>query len=361
MTKSKKTSTTTRTLPTWLTEGSQQAVDISRKIADRPYLAYQGERIAGMSPNEREAYMAARYGPAQAYQDLETSRAYAEQAAMPFTEFDMEAYMNPYIKGALDPAAREIREEMAREQRELGARAGEISAFGGARQAILESEAKRGGLEAISDLYGRGYAQAFESARDQVNRDRAATRAAADQFRMAGGLGMDILTQEIQNLLTTGGLERNLKQAGLDFDYMQFMEARDWDVMNLQPLLATLSSVPHGETQTNVSKARKSTLGMIASVGSMVAGGITMGMTGGMMGSGAVQQGAAGLDAPIPGATSLIAGGGGTGAPLGPYGGTTPGYAPALSNQYGGIGAMTWGPSGIGWAGPGWNYAGGVY
>jgi len=317
-------------------------------------MAYQGERVAGMSPNEREAYMAARYGGAQSFQDLETSRQYAEQAGRQFTDFDMEAYMNPYIKGALDPAAREIREEMAREQRELGSRAGEISAFGGARQAILEAESKRGGKEAISDLYGRGYAQAFESARDQVNRDRAASRAAADQFRMAGGLGMDLLGQEIQNLLTTGGLERNLKQAGLDFDYFQFMEARDWDVQNLQPLLATLSSVPYGETQTNVTKARKSTLGMIAGAASMVAGGVAMFYTGGMAGSGAVQEGAKAFDADTSGGGIQIGptGGGFTGMGTGSY-------APQLGGQ--GAGASAFGPSGYGWAGPGWNYSGGVY
>lgn len=323
-------------------------------------MAYQGERIAGMSPNEREAYMAARYGGAQGQQDLETSRAYAEQAATPFTEFDMEAYMNPYIKGALDPAAREIREEMAREQRELGSRATEMSAFGGARQAILEAEQKKGGREAISDLYGRGYAQAFESGRDQINRDRAASRAAADQFRSIGATGQAMLGQDIQNLLTTGGLERNLKQAGLDFDFAQFQTARDWDITNLQPLLATLSSVPYGETTTNVTKSKKSTLSTIAGIGMTAVGAFTMNPM--LMGAGLsslASDGGGGAD--MSGMPTSFGGGGYQGMP-GQGGGGGGGGVPAFSNQYGSIGAMEWGAGGRPqFSGGGWDYSGGVY
>jgi hypothetical protein len=322
-------------------------------------MAYQGERIAGMAPNEREAYMAARYGGAQGRQDLETSRAYAEQAATPFTEYDMEAYMNPYIKGALDPAAREIREEMAREQRELGSRAGEIGAFGGARQAILEAEQKRGGREAIGDLYGRGYAQAFESGRDQINRDRASSRAAADQFRSIGVAGQAMLGQEIQNLLTTGGLERNLKQAGLDFDFAQFMEARDWDITNLQPLLATLSSVPYGEKTTNVTKSKKSALSTIAGIGMTAVGAFTMNPM--LMGAGLSSLAGGGGGADMSGMPTSFGGGGGGGGYQGIPGQGGGGGVPAFSNQYGSIGAMEWGAGGPQFSGGGWDYSGGVY
>jgi hypothetical protein len=40
--------------------------------------------------------------------------------------------------------------------------------------------------------------------------------------------------------MATGGLERVLNQAQLDFDYNQFIEERDWDITNLQPLLASI-------------------------------------------------------------------------------------------------------------------------
>lgn len=262
--------TQTREIPEWLRGGSEHAVGRAREIADRPYEAYQDQRIAGLSEGEQTAIDRAQ-AQGQDYQsDLTRARGLTEQGAQSFVDADIQGYMNPYIEGALDPAARELREQIAREQREIGSQAGNVGAFGGSRQAILESESRRGGNEAISDLYGRGYAGAFESARDQFNRDRDAFARGAEQFRATGAQGQQQLTQDIQNLLTTGGLQRNLEQAGMDFDYSQFIEARDWDVTNLGPLLQTLSTVPHGETQTTSQK--KSTFDTVLGAAATVAG-----------------------------------------------------------------------------------------
>lgn len=323
MSRTKKT-TQKRELPSWLEEGSQQAVDTARRIADRPYTPYTDERIAGLSGAEQLAGQRA-MTMGQDYQgDLTRARELTEQGAGSFIDADIGAYMNPYLEGALDPAARELREQIAREQQEIGGRAGMAGAFGGARHAILEDEGRRGGREAISDLYARGYHSAFESARDQFNRDRDAFARGAEQFRATGAQGQAQLTQDIQNLLTTGGLDRTLKQAGLDFDYQQFVENRDWDITNLQPLLATLSTVPHGEKQTT--KQKKSTFDSILGVASVAASAFF----GGGTGTGG-QEESAGVT-PIGG---VGAGGGynapgyGPGGPAAPYYGTPP-YFPAF-------------------------------
>ncbi len=269
MSSSSKT-TTTDAIPEWLTSGSQKAVGIAERIADRPYTPYEGQRVADLSEGERVAgERALEFG--QDYQsDLERSRELTEQGVTAFTDADMEGYMSPYISGALDPAARELREEMARQQAQIGGQAGMVGAFGGGRQAIAEAESRRGGLEAMGDLYGRGYQQAFESARDQFNRDRDVFARGAEQFRATGQAGQQMLGQDIQNLLTTGGVKRQLEQAGLDFDYGQFIEARDWDVNNLKPLLDTLSTVPHTKTRTE--KTKKGAMGTILGVAATVAG-----------------------------------------------------------------------------------------
>lgn len=269
MSSSSKT-TTTDSIPAWLEAGSEHAVGRAREIADRPYTPYEEQRIADLSEGERVAgERALEHG--QDYQsDLERSRELTEQGVQGFTDADMQGYMSPYIEGALDPAARELREEIARQQQGISGAAGMQGAFGGARHGIAEAEGRRGGLEAMSDLYGRGYQQAFESARDQFNRDRDVFARGAEQFRATGQAGQQMLTQDIQNLLTTGGVKRQLEQAGLDFDYGQFIEARDWDVNNLKPLLDTLSTVPHTKTRTE--KTKKGAMGTILGVAATVAG-----------------------------------------------------------------------------------------
>lgn len=309
MSKKKKQTTETK-IPTWLEEGSKQAVQRGQEIADREYIPYEGERIAGMDPNEQRAYeMSQDVGAYQPY--LDRSEELTERGAQSFLDADMEAYMNPYVKGALDPAARELREETARQVGQRGQEAGMAGAFGGARQAIAESETRRGGTEAISDLYQKGYERAFESGAAKFAEDRNVAARGAEQFRALSAQSQQQMTQDIQNLMSTGGLKRSLKQAGLDFDYQQFIEARDWDITNLQPLLAAVGTVPYGTTTTATSKTSGlgNAIGVAAAAGGAIMGGMSMG---GMMGGG--QQGGGGDDQTM--APSAGVGGGG-GSPQG--------------------------------------------
>lgn len=315
-----KKQTTTQEIPEWLETGSQRAVELATGIADRPYTPYEGERIAGLSEAEQRASELALTGEGAWRSDLDRARELTEQGAGSFLDADIQGYMSPYISGALDPAARELREEMAREQQTIKGQAGMVGAFGGGRQAIAEAESRRGGMEAVSDLYGRGYQQAFESAREQFNVDRDAFARGAEQFRATGAQAQQQLHSDIGTLLTTGGLSRQLEQAGLDFDYQQFIEARDWDITNLGPLLETLSTVPYSKTTTQT--AKKSVFDAVLSVASVAASAF--------FGGSAQSQ-----DTGISPVSDVGAGGGynapGYGPPgsFDPYG--TPPYAPGLS------------------------------
>ena len=260
-------------------EGSKQAVDIARGIATREYTPFEEQRIAQLDPNEQRAYELATTEGGAYRSDLERSRELAERGATSFADADIEAYKNPYIEGALEPAARELREEGLRQQELAKSAAGMAGAFGGSRAAIIQSEATGKSIEAISDLYERGYAQAFESAANRFEQDRVAARASSDQFRNLGSEGQRMLVNEMNNLMVTGGLQRTLEQAGLDFDYQQFIEARDWDVTNLQPLLAALSTVPYGETVSTETSGGEfqAVLGAAATVaGAYFTGGVSL-------------------------------------------------------------------------------------
>lgn len=267
---SKKSKETKTEIPAWLSEGSQKAVGMASGIADREYTPYEAQRFAELDPSEQKA-MEMASGPEAGMwrEDLARSREFAEQGGQSFLDADIQAYMNPYIESALEPAARELREEGLRTQQQLKGQAAMASAFGGSRGAILEAEASGRHLETISDLYERGYASAYESAANMFDKDRVAARAASDQFRAIGSEGQQMLSNEMNNLLVTGGLRRQLEQVGLDFDYAQFMEARDWDVTNLQTLVATLAAVPHGTTTTETTKGGEfqAVLGAAATIG----------------------------------------------------------------------------------------------
>ena len=82
-------------------------------------------------------------------------------------------YMNPYLKEALDPQLRELQRQADIQRVADAGRLTQAGAFGGSRQAIMESEGRRNLLGKQSDVLGQGYATAFDKAMAQYNAEQA--------------------------------------------------------------------------------------------------------------------------------------------------------------------------------------------
>lgn len=267
---SKKRTTTTYTPPEWVTQASQDAIGMGQRISRQQYRPYEGQRIAEMSGNEVRGYALAQenIGKYQPYYNKamatsEKGQQYLERGTQQFKDANIQDYMNPYIKGALDPAAREIREAGARDAMALNARASSMDAFGGSRAALMRSENEANTYQQISDLYGRGYAQAYESAVNVWGGERARDLEAAgrfqmmsDQYRQMGEGAYQMGAQDVSTLLTTGAMERSIRQAGMDFDYQQWKEGRDWDLRGLSALLASIQGTKGSYEHTTTSKTK---------------------------------------------------------------------------------------------------------
>jgi hypothetical protein len=140
----------------------------------------------------------------------------------------------------------------------------------------MEQETVRGGQEALGDLYGRGYAQAFESGANRWAADRENDRVTAQGYLATAAQQAGLLGQDIANLISTGQVDRQIRQAMQDFDYQQFVEGRDWDVRNLGIMLQALGGVQgsYQTTQTATQKTDSNPFGQILGLASAVAGGM---------------------------------------------------------------------------------------
>jgi len=230
----KKKTKQTYTPPSWVEGASRQAVDIGQRIATQGYQQYNPDRVAALSRNEeRGIHMAsATAGEGQEY--MRTGAGYAARGAMQFRDANISEYMNPFIKQALDPAAREIREEGAREGVALDARAASMDAFGGSRAALMRSENREKTLQSLSDLYGRGYAMAYDSAVGIWGDERARDMQAAGRFQDIGTSITNANATDISTLMATGATDRNIQQMMMDFDYQQFPNKLDRRSLRLQ-------------------------------------------------------------------------------------------------------------------------------
>lgn len=252
----KKTTKQTYTPPAWVEGASQQAVGIGQRIASQGYEEYGGDRVAGLSRNEEQGInMASRTaGAGQPY--YKAGAALAERGTQQFADADMSQYMNPYIKNALDPAAREIREEGARGAIALDSRASSMDAFGGSRAALMRSENREKTIQGVSDLYGKGYAAAYESGVNIWGDERTRDMAGAGRFMEIGNAITNANRSDISSLMATGATDRGIQQAMKDFDYKQFIESRDWDFRALGGLIGALEGTKgsYSTTQTTESK-----------------------------------------------------------------------------------------------------------
>lgn len=252
--KSKKKTTTTYTPPSWVEDASKQAVGIGRRIGSKQFRAYEGERVAGLSRNEQRGMDLARSSVGIADPYFDKAESYADRGTQSWADADQDKFINPYIKGALDPAAREIREEGAREGMALDARASSMDAFGGSRAALMRGENREKTVQGLSDLYGKGYADAYNFGAQIFGDERARDMEAAGRFQQLGGAVQDARQTDISTLMTTGATDRSIQQSMRDFDWQQFVEERDWDFRQLMGVLSGVQGTKGSYSTTQTSK-----------------------------------------------------------------------------------------------------------
>ena len=96
-------------------------------------------------------------------------------------------YMSPYQQGVVDIQQRQAIE--AARQAQLGGNlaAARQGTYGGARQALLQSQREAGLRQQLGDIQAQGLQAAYTQAQEQFQRDRAA-RQAAEQANLTGQL-----------------------------------------------------------------------------------------------------------------------------------------------------------------------------
>jgi len=183
------------------------------------------------------------------------------QASQPVSSY-AEQYMNPYLQASLTPQYEELRRQSQINLQPTLSKLAQAGAFGGGRQAIIESEAQRNLLQAQQNLLGQGYKTAFDEAQQQFNTEQQRAiqeaqygadyglRAAQQQTQAAqamGQLGQAQNQAQLANLnlaLTGGGIQRDVAQQGTTADYNEFLRQVQYPYQQLQFQRDMLSGLP---------------------------------------------------------------------------------------------------------------------
>lgn len=274
------------TLAPWAGEYVTGMLGKAQALAEMPYQPYTGALTPAASQLQQQAFAglgalktpegigAAEQRTAQLGQQLGgLSYAPTTFGFEAFTPQAAQQYMNPYLQAALNPQLEEARRQAEISRIQQAGRLTKAGAYGGSRQAIMESELARNLGQNLANITGQGYSQAYQQAQAAFEADqrrRAAAEAATEASRQYGaGFGMKGLEGALQAAqqqaglaaagqtaglrgleaqLGAGATQRDIEAQGLAADYKRFQEERDYPAKMLQYQQSFLQGLPIAAT-----------------------------------------------------------------------------------------------------------------
>ena len=242
------------TLSEWAGPYVTDMLGKAQALSNLPYQPYTGALTAGTSNLQNQAFQglgsltlpsAMDTAAQQAQQTFGTSQQY-----MP-TVGTIESYMNPYLEAVLQPQLREAQRTAEQNRMADAARLSKAGAYGGSRQAIMESEGQRNLQTLLSDITGKGYAGAYDAAQKQRLADIQAGQQGLAQQTAAtqalGNIGAQQANYGLQNLqaqAAAGATERAIEQEGLTADYNQYLRELQYPQQQVEFLRNMISGIP---------------------------------------------------------------------------------------------------------------------
>jgi hypothetical protein len=251
-------------------------------LANLPYQEYTGQRFAGPSALQEQAFKG--IGSLGTPGQFGTATQFATQAGQTAGQINyapagittglgpvgtVQSYMNPYMSAVTDIQAREARRQADIARTAEQARLAQAGAYGGSRQAIMEAERQRNLGQQIGDITEKGLQSAFDRATQQRLQEAGlgleAQRASEQSRQFGAGLGIQGLGQQLQAASTLGSLgtqefgtglrgletqlsagetQRKLVQEPLDFGYQQFQESMKYPYQQSTFLQSMLQGLP---------------------------------------------------------------------------------------------------------------------
>jgi hypothetical protein len=221
---------TESSLSNWAGPYVTEMLGRGQALASQPYQAYTGPLTAGQSDLQTQAFQ----GLAGLTIPTDQMTAFTPQT---FTAEAAGQYMNPYLMAALQPQIDEARRQAEIARVEQAGRLTRAGAYGGGRQAIMESELNRNLLQNLSGITGTGYRQAFDTAQQQFNVEQ---QRGGEQQQRAREYGLATLGRQAE----LGGVQRGVEQEGLTADRQQFEEERDFPYKQTQYMQSLLQGLP---------------------------------------------------------------------------------------------------------------------
>jgi hypothetical protein len=258
------TKTTNVTLPDFIAPYAERMLNRYEGLSQEEYTPYGGPRVADFNQDQQQAFDKFRQmnpmSPQQTQGGGIVGAAANQLLAGGNQRFDQgqaDFYMSPYMQSVVDIQKREAQRDYDKQLPGMDAAAVKAGAFGGDRQAILQSEAQRNLGTRLGDIQAQGQQAAFTNAQGQFNADQnrmgTLLTGAAGAGNTLAGIGQQGFQNQLavnQGLMGIGNQQQGLEQKGLDIGYQNFTDQRDDPFKKAQFMQAGYNGLPMTQTNT---------------------------------------------------------------------------------------------------------------
>lgn len=265
--------TTTNNLPEYARPYFENILNRAQAESYRPYTPYEGQRIAGFTPDQQalqteirnmqtpgqfgaasDLAYGAGLGAANAGQYAPTAvvnqqvqmpflERYGMQGAEQFGNQQAQQYMSPYAQNVMDVQKREAVRDAQKTQLAQDLGAARQGTYGGARQLLAATERERALGQQLGDIQARGLQSSYENAQAQFERDRSAGFNVGQQNLQAA--------MQRQQLGTQSGLQAALANQSSNLDAQRLAE-QSRQFGSQQGLAANAQALEAGRTLGNL-------------------------------------------------------------------------------------------------------------
>ena len=257
--------------------------DMTGFNAYTPYSSNPSDYVAGFSPLQQQAQSSAanlqvpgQYGAATGVTGATIGNAFNLGASSTPQNFQKQVggYMNPYLQQSLAPQLQLLAQQTGMQGAAEQGAATSRGAFGGSREALMNSLNQQSGNLAAQQAIGQGYNTAFGAAQNQYNQDAGfalqANQAAMQGAGQLGQLGASQLAAQ-QGIISTqaqqGAQQQAQQQNIINQAVQNYATAQQYPYMQLGQLNAMLRGLPMQQSSTSMYQAAPSTVSQLSGLG----------------------------------------------------------------------------------------------
>ena len=270
------TTTQTQTLNPFIQDIIARNYSAAQQVANIPYQAYGGPRIAQFRPAEQQAFDVAtqaatnQVGMPQLQQATQVAQRAAGYSPQQFQQ-DVAGFMSPFQSSVVDATMARLAQARAERDAATKAQLAASRAFGNERRGVYEAqlaaEQDLNTAQTLAGLYNQGYTQAAGFAQALPGQQLAGARDLAGYGQQALG-NQQAYAAMLQGV---GQTQRDMAQRNLELAYQDFQAQRAFPQQQLQTLLSGAAGLPSPISQTTTAPGQ-STLSQIGSAASAIGG-----------------------------------------------------------------------------------------